>query len=712
MRLSAQAFSYTNEGRRVNTPAFGITESASGLLWRAERSSLYTLCCLDGTTADDLAAVVTEAMHVEHARSSKRTVTSRLLRSIRAGLDALQAENERSLLQHRCGGALVASTVKGSGVYLGFAGGASVFALQDGELRRLGAPVPEYRDDVDCECEVGLASVTLGDSDVLLMASPALHLLASDAELRELLVRDGPAGLYDLIERRLSSLPDDTTLSLMVLSQEGAAASGQPDKPKAVSVDTLPIVATVAPDHRPDRAAAIASTKPRAPSIGASSTAPSTEPSLRAASPSATMVLEREVEPPARATNVAHQAGVLTTLKATLGPSIVRVLFRFSVAAIIIAVLAVALYLGEQVWKSHNDQAKVQEMLTLVEQKERDALAASDPATRRWLLTDASRLADQALSTRSKDPSLTEAANRINGLLDEANNIVRLPGLQLLADFATIDRSSQPVSLAVNDNDIYVLDQGTGAVWNLSLGRDLGALGAPKRLWQKAAVAGEVSLGDGIAVLWMHGGAPGVPEQAYALEVGGHLVRCDGDQVSNPMKLPAAGALSHVRAAAGQAGNLYVLDGQRRLIWRYVPGAAGYDGAPQEYLTEKMAPGLDQAVDMAMDGSLYVLLSTGQINKYTTGRAQPFPAVLPDSELRRPSSIFASPQARSIYVADTGNARVVEFTKDGQYVRQFRAPNDGFDGIRSVHADEERGLLYTLVGARLFVSQIPKLAAQ
>lgn len=722
MRLLIDHMTLTPNGRLSTTPGLGISESGSSLPWRGQRSPLYSLCCLDGPAADDVAALVTDTVHAEFAKQTSRSVTSCLLRAVRRGLDTLRTENDRSLPQHRCAGGLALATVKGDSLYFAYAGGVLVYAYDGRGLRTYGsAGVPRSEDDpFGEECEVGLGSCALASGTVLVFASPALAGLMQDADVLARVTESGSPSLFDALETRYRQASFTCNLSVVALLEVAEEAGA--DEVGRIRRPAPEVVTPPATEPEPDTPPA----PPPAPPVSSQRVeepearpTPRVQPWTRTLAAPVTPQLEPEyvheeapavatvaLEPPRQATPSAP-GSLASRLSGLVGPSVYRILLRFSVAAILIALLAVGLYVAEQAWKAHNDRTKAAEMLTLIEQKEQDALAASDDATRRWLLADASRLAEQALAARRDDPALNAAAERIRDALDELNGVTRLAGLQLLADFASLDGASQPSSLVVAGDGLYVVDRGTGSLWRLALGQDRGALGPPKRVWKSGDVVEGETLGDATAVFWMYGGAPGMPEQAYSIDSNGLLIPCDGDKAGRPAKLPAASAFSNVSAAAGQAGNLYVLDAQSQVMWRYVPGANGYDAAPQEYLTDEMAPGLENAVDVAVDGSLYVLLSTGEVNKYTTGRAQTFPAVTPDTELKRPSAIFASPRSRHVYVADAGNARVVEFTKDGQFVRQIKAPDDGLEGLRSVAVDEEQGLLYAVVGARAFVAQLP-----
>jgi hypothetical protein len=62
-----------------------------------------------------------------------------------------------------------------------------------------------------------------------------------------------------------------------------------------------------------------------------------------------------------------------------------------------------------------------------------------------------------------------------------------------------------------------------------------------------------------------------------------------------------------------------------------------------------------------------------------------------------------------LYLADAGTGRIIEYTKDGTLVRQFR-PREGdiLKDARSIYLDEAAGALYILTGNRLYKANLPE----
>ena len=120
---------------------------------------------------------------------------------------------------------------------------------------------------------------------------------------------------------------------------------------------------------------------------------------------------------------------------------------------------------------------------------------------------------------------------------------------------------------------------------------------------------------------------------------------------------------------------------------------------------------LTGAVDIAIDGFIYVLYADGTIRKFEGGVPIEFQVTELDKPMNRATAIYAAPdeEAQFIYVADAGNKRVVQLNKDGRFVRQFKPRDEesvDFNTLRSIFVDELGGKLYLLNDSALYVANI------
>ncbi len=152
-------------------------------------------------------------------------------------------------------------------------------------------------------------------------------------------------------------------------------------------------------------------------------------------------------------------------------------------------------------------------------------------------------------------------------------------------------------------------------------------------------------------------------------------------------------------AANGFGSNLYLLDASSNgHIWKYLGLDEGLS-SQRDYLKGKDLD-LSEAVDMAIDGSVWVLFSDGSIAKYTQGVKDAFSLVGLDQPLNGPGKIFASKDADHIYLLDRANTRVVVLDKSGQYTAQYIW--SGIAGVKDFAVSEELGKIFFLTGEKVF----------
>jgi hypothetical protein len=166
-------------------------------------------------------------------------------------------------------------------------------------------------------------------------------------------------------------------------------------------------------------------------------------------------------------------------------------------------------------------------------------------------------------------------------------------------------------------------------------------------------------------------------------------------------------ALKRVRSFDGK---LYILEPEQQQIMKYEPTGDGYTSTPASYLGQPRAE-LTQALDMAINGSVYVSLSDGKVLKFADGQAVPFEIHGLGEPLQRPSilAVDESAQDSSLYVFDAATKRIVQLRPDGLFVRQFRAADAAFDNLQDIVVDELNARLYVIGKGALSTVTLPPL---
>jgi hypothetical protein len=172
-----------------------------------------------------------------------------------------------------------------------------------------------------------------------------------------------------------------------------------------------------------------------------------------------------------------------------------------------------------------------------------------------------------------------------------------------------------------------------------------------------------------------------------------------------PIPIPANADATPVKVQAGELFNntAYLLDSGVGQIWRY-PLAGDTLGEGNSYFRSPYAP-LKESLDLAIDGAIYVLQKNGSILKYYNRQPVQFTVTgLPEPIKRAAALAVSGPdQFRgSLYILDADNGSVVELSKSGQFVRQYRGPNDEFVDAQDISFDGTSNTLYVATRDRLF----------
>jgi len=398
--------------------------------------------------------------------------------------------------------------------------------------------------------------------------------------------------------------------------------------------------------------------------------------------------------------------------KATPGTSSPLVVWMAAAIPIIIILLVVGMY-----WRQgSNRQAEFAELLTQA-QNEYDLAKANEGNTTaaREYYKQALDLTTRALAMRENDPTAQDLRDQAQKALDKIDRVYRLYDLTPLHTYA--EPGSVPGRVIADGQNIFVLDRGTGRVYQHvfnELGRDLQETIV---IVQKGQAVDGAATGDLIDMAWRPDGGDHHRGSLLILDGNGRLLEYDpifGTVVARPL-----GGLDLWRSPQAVSTyfdqtktNFYILDTGLNQILKYVPTDELYNEAPIGYVTADDVD-LGGAVDMAINGYVYVLYGDGRVQKLYLGQPEAFALSGLADPLSNPSAIFTANHSDSVkylYVADAGNRRILRLNKDGSFVRQFRAADDqAFAQIRGVFVDEaaSQPKLFVVSENRLYAFDIP-----
>ncbi len=404
--------------------------------------------------------------------------------------------------------------------------------------------------------------------------------------------------------------------------------------------------------------------------------------------------------------------GLATVLQRTL-PEDVAVGPRSRVANTALATVAVLIpfAVAVLVGASYMQYSALEEYQTRLEAARQEASQAStlrDPVERRKSWVSAMNQAEGALALFPDSAEARRVREEAQRAIDQIDNVVRLTP-SLLWDF----RSPGPHRLAVQTMNLFVLDRASQQVFQLTLneaGDGLANKGKPEvRAYKSQNVKtneNERQVGDLVDLVWMPLGGTRTRASLVILDKGG-LLDYDLSWTLESIPLGQGPTPLGASAIAGFGGNLYLLDIIEGQVWRYKPQGKGYGSARESYFDKPLD--LSKAIDMAIDGNVYLLQSDGNILKFFGGQEIRFVITGLNEPLKRPVALTVDAEARrgAVYIADAGMARIVQLSPDGAFIRQFSATGDALNALEDLMVDERSGQLFVISGGRLYTARIP-----
>jgi hypothetical protein len=111
---------------------------------------------------------------------------------------------------------------------------------------------------------------------------------------------------------------------------------------------------------------------------------------------------------------------------------------------------------------------------------------------------------------------------------------------------------------------------------------------------------------------------------------------------------------------------------------------------------------LSGAVDLGIDGSIYILFRDGGVEKYQLNRKQDFELDSIEPAFQEATRIQVSPEADEgyIYILEPVNNRIGVFNKEGDFQMQYQ--DSGFTDIRDFVVDEQNKMIYILNGSQIY----------
>jgi hypothetical protein len=276
------------------------------------------------------------------------------------------------------------------------------------------------------------------------------------------------------------------------------------------------------------------------------------------------------------------------------------------------------------------------------------------------------------------------------------------------------NQPSQDLDRVVTSGDsVFVQDLGRSEIHRFTRS-SLGDTVTPsdKPIIRKGDMIGNQAVGDQMDMAWAEAEGANQRSKLLSLDLSGGLVGYDLTWKAERLNIAGREKWVKPNRITSYGGNLYVVDADGDQIWRYRPSGNGYEGQPEPYFANAGTVDLAGVQSVAIDGSVWLLFPDGRLLKFFAGEQRPFELRGLPEPLSSPADIAVPLESDRIYIADAGNARIIEATKDGRFLRQFRArEGDVLRDVRSLFLDEQGAMFYILTSDQLFKANLPETVA-
>lgn len=298
---------------------------------------------------------------------------------------------------------------------------------------------------------------------------------------------------------------------------------------------------------------------------------------------------------------------------------------------------------------------------------------------------DLLRARDLSPDTSRIDPLLTRADDLFNAI----EKITPVGEEDLVYDLNLQATDAEGWSISGSGNLVYVLEGKRLAVFALNFSEELPTTSA---LVEGGKIGGAEEL---------------VAEGGYLYLRGtGNLYRINlaSKEVDEPISFDR---ISKSTALGTYLGNVYLMVPPEEQIYKFWNLPGGYTSA-RPWVSEVVP--MTGAVDMAIDGGIWLLQSDGQILRLSGGERVPFAVSNLSTPMIEPFKIFTQPSLKYLYIIDRGEdradqveprqGRVVVLEKSGNFLRQFKG--DVLDNATDLWVSSNEKILYVLVGAKIY----------
>lgn len=357
-----------------------------------------------------------------------------------------------------------------------------------------------------------------------------------------------------------------------------------------------------------------------------------------------------------------------------------------SVGVLLLILLLVSIYLGgrqrQERHKTEQFNAFVEPLETQVAQAY--ALQEANPLEAKRLVNISLETFVQGKSTYELEPQFKARLEALEKTLTQATmeviGISQATSLSPWHDLSLIKNGALGTEIAVAGDQLFVLDQVGGFIYGIDVNSK-----------EAQVVAGSPELRGSTHLAAMSNRLVVVSQ--------GKLLEISASQKTTAFLTTDSEASTSIKATAFWLGNIYTLDPGVPTIWKYPASGQGV-GQAQSWLKDSSL--LDtNAIDMAIDGDVWVLHGTGTLMRLRQGLRAGFALETNNTPLTSAAGLAIGQENDVLFVYDSVNDRILEITKAGIFKREYTLDEQLV--VQDMAYCDTTDQLFLLSGNELFV---------
>jgi len=279
---------------------------------------------------------------------------------------------------------------------------------------------------------------------------------------------------------------------------------------------------------------------------------------------------------------------------------------------------------------------------------------------------------------------------KLNEQLEKISNVVRIDDAVELADFSNLNNAADSNNLNFIEklNKVYAGDAKQNSIYILDATSNI------------ATTLADLKENNGLTL-----SANGNEKNIFFLS-GETMVELDTEtETTKNLSIGNTSDTKNPISMDSYNGRIYTLNKEASQIFKFNRSGQSFT-SPEPWIKTRVD--LAQAVDMSIDGQIYILLQNGQVLKFLKGEQQELTMDEVEPKIEEATKIYISPELKFIYILEPKNKRLVIYDKTGKFILQYKA--NKFDNLKDFAVDEKKQIIYFLSGNTVYKTEAKHFA--